>query len=160
MNQEFSFNGQRDGEKVVEVAKNHAFVLLWPGLKAIFFALLGIATILNFQSQFSGVVLVIMVLIAIGIFGRAFYDYSQSMFLITNQRVMNVEQRGFFSRKITETDHEKIQDVSSQTKGLFKMMLKFGDLVIRTAGSSKGEEIIIKNIPNPYEYQQVIAKMR
>jgi hypothetical protein len=39
------------------------------------------------------------------------------------------------------------------------MMLKFGDLVIRTAGASKGEELVVHNIANPYEVQQAIARL-
>lgn len=144
----------------MEVVKNHPFILFWPGLKAVFFILLGVATLIYIPGQLSGIVLVICAIIALGIMARVIYDYSQSMLLITSQRVLYVDQKGFFARKITETDLNKIQDVSSQTKGLFKVMLKFGDLVIRTAGASKGEEIVVKNIPNPYEYQQIIAKIR
>jgi uncharacterized membrane protein YdbT with pleckstrin-like domain len=158
--EELSFNGQRKGEKIEEVIKNHPFVLLWPGIKMIFFFLLGTATMIYFPSQYAGMVLVICVLIGLGIFMRRFYDYSQSVFLITNQRLINVFQDGFLKRKITETDLNKVQDASSSTSGLFKTMLKFGDLTLRTAGASKGEEIIVKNIPHPYEVQQRIANIK
>jgi hypothetical protein len=40
------------------------------------------------------------------------------------------------------------------------MFLKYGDLVIRTAGTSQGGEITVKNIPNPYDIQQVIARVK
>lgn len=157
---EFTFNGQREHEKVLEVVKNHPFVLFWPGLKAIFFLILGIATVLYISSQITGFVLVICALIAIGIFSRHYYDYSQSMFLITNQRIINVFQDGFWKRKIIETEISKIQDASSKTSGVFRVVLKFGDLIIRTAGTSEGGEIIVRNIPNPYSVQQRIANIK
>jgi uncharacterized membrane protein YdbT with pleckstrin-like domain len=157
---EFSFNGQREGEEVKMVVKNHPFVLLWPGLKAIFFIILGVATIIYIKNAFAGVVLLVCALIGVGIFSRAMYDFVQSVFLITTQRLINVHQEGFLKRKITETDLDKVQDASSETKGLFKMILKFGDLSIRTAGATAGTEIMVKNIPNPYEVQQRIAKLK
>jgi len=102
----------------------------------------------------------VCVLVAFGIFFRAFYDYNQSVFVLTNQRVINVGQDGFWKRKITETDLEKIQDVASETSGIWRTMFKFGDLVIRTAGAGQGSEIIVKNIANPYEVQQEIVKIK
>lgn len=160
MNSNFTFNGQRDGEKVVFIVKNHPFVLFFPGLKAILALLIGIAAMLFWSSGYSGLILLVCVLVAFSIFFRAFYDYSQSVFVITNQRIINVDQNGFWKRKITETDLDKIQDASSETSGILRTMIKFGDLIIRTAGVSQGSEIVVKNIANPYEVQQEIAKIR
>lgn len=157
---EFSFHGQRAGEKVHFVIKNHPFVLFFPGLKAILLLVIGIGAILFWSSGYSGVILLVCALVAFGIFFRVFYNYSQSMFVITNQRIINVGQDGFWRRKITETELEKIQDVASETSGLLRTMLKFGDLIIRTAGVSQGSEIIVKNIANPYEVQQEIARIK
>lgn len=159
MEHEYTFNGQRPNEKVLDMVKNHVFVLFWPGLKAIFFIAIGAAAFIFWSNQFSGIILIIFLLVAFGIFSRSYYTYSQSVFLVTNQRVLNVEQKGFWKRKITETEIDKIQDVSSSVSGLFKIMLKFGNLVIRTAGASEGTEIRVKNISSPYEVQQEIAKL-
>jgi len=158
---EFSFNGQRENEKVVEVVKNHSFVLFWPGLQAVFACAIGAGIMIFFSgSQISGVLLLIFIVIGIGIIGRAYYNYAQSVLIATNQRLLYVHQDGFWKRTITETDLNKIQDVSSETKGFLKSMLKFGNLIIRTAGATAGTEIIVNDIPNPYEVQQRIAKMR
>lgn len=142
------------------VVKNHPFVLLWPGLKSIFFIILGVATIIFIDNMLSGIVLLVCAVVGLSIFSRAMYNFSQSVFLITTERLINVHQDGFFKRKITETEIDKVQDASSETKGLFKMMLKFGDLIIRTAGATAGTEIMVENIPNPYEVQQRIAKLK
>lgn len=99
-------------------------------------------------------------MISFAIFFRAFYDYNQSMFVITNQRIINVGQKGFWKRKITETDLDKIQDVASETSGIWRTMFKYGNLIIRTAGASSGTEIVVENIANPYEVQQEIAKIK
>lgn len=152
---DYSFNGQRKGEDVKLIVKNHPFILFWPGLKAIFFFALGISSFFYLGGHATfGLILVLCILIGFALGARSFYDYSQSVFIITNQRIIYVDQNGFFKRKIVETELSKIQDVASSTAGFFKMLLKFGDLVIRTAGASKGEEIVVKDIPNPYEVQK------
>ena len=160
MSKEFSFHGQRAGEKVTSVIKNHPIILFLPGLKTILVLLLGISAMLFWSSSYSGLFLLICTVISFAIFFRAFYDYTQSMLVITNQRVINVGQNGFWKRKITETDFEKIQDVASETSGIWRTMFKYGNLIIRTAGASQGTEIVVENIANPYEVQQEIAKIR
>ena len=140
--------------------KNHPIILFLPGLKTILVLLLGISAMLFWSSSYSGLFLLICTVISFAIFFRAFYDYNQSMLVITNQRVINVGQNGFWKRKITETDFEKIQDVASETSGIWRTMFKYGNLIIRTAGASQGTEIVVENIANPYEVQQEIAKIR
>lgn len=160
MEHTYSFSGQRSGEKVVEVIKNHPFVLFFPGLKSVVFLVAGVAIYLLWPSQYSGMVLLIFILIAFAIFFRVFFNYSQSIFLITNQRVINVDQKGFWKRNIIETEHEKITAVSTDTSGFIKTMLKYGDLIIRVSGAGNDQALHIKNIPSPYEIQQKIAGMK
>lgn len=46
MSKEFSFHGQRAGEEVTSVVKNHPIILFFPGLKTIIVLLLGISAML------------------------------------------------------------------------------------------------------------------
>jgi len=157
---EFTFKGQRSDEEIEEIVKNHPFVMFWPGFKVV--VLLAIPTLILIffgASTLFSLATFICVLVAAAIFSKAFFEYSSSVFIVTNQRVMNLEQDGFFKRKITETGLEKIQDVASDMNGMIKTSLNFGDLIVRTAGVTKGEEIVAKNISNPYDLQQKITKL-
>jgi len=159
MSKEFTFNGQRPDEAVEEIIKNHPFVLFLPGLKAILLLAIPTATLIFFgASLVFTLTTLICVPLALGVFSRAYYIYSVSVLLITNQRVLHLDQRNFFKKRIVETNLDKIQDVSSDMEGPIKTALGFGNLEIRTAGASSGTEIIIKNIPNPYQAQQEITK--
>lgn len=160
MKAEFTFHGQRPGEKVLMVVKNHPFLLFWPGLKAIFWAGLGVSTFVYINSPYAGLAMVILILISLSGFARSYYTYSQSVFLITNQRIMNVTQEGFVKRKIIEAEIDRITAVASDTSGLFKMLLKYGDMSIRVSGGGSEQALQIKNIPTPYEVQQKIASIR
>lgn len=159
MSKEFTFNGQRPDETVEEIIKNHPLVLFWPGIKTIITLLIPAAALIFWGASLPfTITTLICVPLALGVFSRAFYIYSTSVLLITSERVLYLDQKNFFIRKIVETNLDKIQDVSSDTSGMLKTAFNYGDLIIRTAGASKGTEIIIKNIPNPYQAQQEITK--
>lgn len=154
---EYSFNGQREGEKIKLLIRNHPFILVWPSIQALFFFALGIFSFIRLGVRpTSGLVLVICILIGVSLASRSFYNFFQSVLILTDQRLIYVNQLGFLTRKIIETEIDKIQDVSSHISGLMKMIFHFGNLVVRTAGASKGEEIVVKNIPDPYEVQKQI----
>lgn len=157
---EFTFHGQRKGEQVKMLVKNHPFILLWPGVKCVFAITVGIAIFLFWDNWNAGPIGLIFLLIAILFVARRIYNFTQSVFIVTNHRVINVEQNGYLHRKITETELHQIQDITSQMDGITRVLLKYGNLVIRTAGVSAGSEIVVTNIPQPYDVQQKITMIR
>lgn len=156
---EFTFDGQRASESVEEVVKNHPFILLWPGLKAICALIVPVAVLLFWGASTAfALTAFIAVLVAFVFFGTAYYEFAASVLILTNQRIIYLDQKGFFKRKIIETNLDKIQDVTSRTDGMIRTSLDFGDVVIRTAGAGVGSEIVVKNIAHPYQVQQAISK--
>lgn len=157
MNEEYSFNGQRTDEKVLEVVLSHPYVLYPASLRSVILFTVALAVVLFFPSWY----LLAIVFFLIGIFflTRAIYCYRESLFIITDQRLFIINQTGFFRRKITEIDLYKILDITSQTDSFAKTILKFGDLLVRTAGAREDGGLIIKNIPDPYSVEQRIANL-
>lgn len=159
MSKEFSFSGQRPDETVEEMIKNHPFILFCPGLKAVFLISIPSFVLIFFGASTAFTITTFVCLpLALGIFSKAYYLYAASVLLITNQRVIYLDQKNFFQRKIVETNLDKIQDVASDTNGAIKTALGYGNLIIRTAGASQGTEIVVQNIPNPYQAQQEITR--
>jgi len=76
-----------------------------------------------------------------------FIDYYLDMWVVTNDRIVDIEQHGLFNRVITELDLFRIQDVTANVSGVFGTLFRFGDLVITTA--SANTHIVFKNIPRP-----------
>ncbi|HOX41022.1 MAG TPA: PH domain-containing protein [bacterium] len=155
---DFTFNGQRKDEDVLEVVQNHPYVIYPACFRTMLLAVVAIGIFLFAPSSIYFLAVIIL-LFAFVFFSQRFYSYKESIFLITNTRVFNIEQKGFFKRKITEVEVDRIQDISSDTAGMFRTMLKYGDLIVRTAGASQGTEMIVHNIPNPYYYQQVVTRL-
>lgn len=77
--------------------------------------------------------------------------------VITDQRFVENEQRGFFSKTVTELLYRDILEISYTKEGLSASLYNFGDIKIRTAAEN---ELVFEKIPNPAEVVEVINKIR
>lgn len=153
----FTFRGQRPDEKVRLVVRRHPIVFFWPLFQStIALAFIILALIFWGLGNIFYVVTTVLILIIFSLIFKISFIYSNSFCLVTNQRVINVDQRGFFNRVITETDYAKIQEVTNSTAGMIGTTFNIGEINILTAG--KDSQLTIKNIPDPYNIQQEITK--
>lgn len=74
-------------------------------------------------------------------------DYYLDVWILTDKRLIDVEQRGLFHRKVSSLDLRNIQDIKIETKGLIATFLKFGDIHVQTAGADR--EFVIREAYNP-----------
>jgi len=74
-------------------------------------------------------------------------DYYLDVWIITDRRVVNIEQKGLFLRHISELRYHKIQDVTTEVTGLIPTLLDYGDVYIQTAGTQP--RFLFHNIPKP-----------
>lgn len=67
--------------------------------------------------------------------------------IITNKRIISMEQIGIFQREFSETSFEHVQDIKSRMKGIANAVFQFGCLEIQTAA----EKILfeITDVPKP-----------
>lgn len=72
-------------------------------------------------------------------------DYYLDMWIVTEKRVINIDQQGLFSREISEVPMASIQDVTIHVIGLIETLLGFGTVRIQTAGE---REFTIDDIPH------------
>jgi uncharacterized membrane protein YdbT with pleckstrin-like domain len=87
----------------------------------------------------------------------AFLDYYLDFWVVTNDRLLNIEQEGTFSRTVSELDLYKIQDATSEVKGILPSLFGYGDIHIQTAGETQRFEL--KQIPNPHGVRKMIMDM-
>lgn len=87
----------------------------------------------------------------------AFLDYYLDFWVVTNDRLMNVEQQGAFARTISELDLYKIQDATSEVKGILATLFGYGTIYVETAAEK--ERFELKQIPNPNEVRKLIMDM-
>ena len=85
----------------------------------------------------------------------AWMDIYLDMWVITNERIIDVEQQGLFRRQVAEIPIKHVQDVTIEIKGVVETFLKFGTIRIQTAGE---REFRIDYAPNLYEAKDLILK--
>ena len=85
------------------------------------------------------------------------YVWWKNAFLITNQRLINNEQDGLFSRTVTEVVYEDVFEIAFKQNGMSAIALNYGTLVIRTPSES---QIILETIPNPEKVVELINKVK
>ncbi len=152
--EDYHFYGQRSNEKVMDVKRQHIIILL-PIFVIVFVSFiipyfmlrLHLPSVTYFVGGYA--------LVAFLFFYHSWYGYQHSLTILSSERIVNVFQRGFFQAKITEAELSRIQDVSSDIKGVLPTMFGYGDVTIRTASESI---LTIKNIGSPYDFQQAIVR--
>lgn len=161
--------GQMPGEKVIKVVRRDMFILF---KKIAVFVLLAILPLLFFYfiiasqsrllyGEISYPVIVLgtsaYYLFAWLFFFFAFIDYYLDVWIITSERIIDIEQRGFFSRVISEQKLFRIQDVTSEVHGFWPTVLRYGDVHIQTAGS-KGR-FKFSEVPLPDRVRDTVIRL-
>ena len=80
--------------------------------------------------------------------------YSLNTVVVTNKRVMENQQRGFFKYTLNELERDKIQDISIKIEGVFASFLDYGDIEIQTAGAQN--KFYFKKLPQPQKIKEII----
>ncbi len=97
-------------------------------------------------------------LLSIIVFFYAFFiDFYLDELIITNDRLIDMEQNGLLARTIAETDLYLIQDVTSEMKGLFSSIFKYGRVSIQTAGPIP--KFVVVDVPDPHGLRQLLLDL-
>jgi hypothetical protein len=96
-----------------------------------------------------------LTVLAIQLYG--FVSYYLDVYIVTDRRIVDIDQNGFFKREIAELHLHQVQDVSANVTGIFGTLLHFGDVSIQTAGER--ENFIFRSIPHPYEVAKQIINL-
>ncbi|MFC1687816.1 PH domain-containing protein [Patescibacteria group bacterium] len=149
----------KEDEKLVRVVRRYWITLFGPILvSAIFIIAPFFFLVPLFRFGIIGVAGFVS-LILIGIFSafRATYIYSLNAFLISDRRIIDIDQHGIFHKTISESPYHNIQDVSVRVKGIGQTLFHFGSVMIQTAGTTANLEL--HNVKNPEVVQEVIGRL-
>ena len=169
-----------EGEKIIMVARKHWFILLIETVFLIFLVFLPLViwliiksfsiseyvTIAGNTSFLFGMFTSVWLLFVWISFFVIWTDYYLDILIVTNKHLIDVEQKGLFSREVSTLRMERIQDITAEVHGFIPTLLNFGNLNIQTAGMQR--EFTVKGIPNPYktkdkirnQYEEIINRTR
>lgn len=165
----FHFDGQKVDEQILLVLHRHWFDILCQ-----FFLVIGMLILLigsfvclplvfpnllnsNSRNLFLFLENLFLILIWVVTF-LIWIDYYFDIWIVTNQRIVNIEQKALFSRSISELELEKVQDISTDVHGVIPTFLNFGNLLVQTAAEK--EKFLFHNIPNPYSVKDLIMNLQ
>lgn len=159
------------GEHVVLEARKHWFIfflqLLPYAILAVFpFALPKLlpfapplapyAAMLDYHTPVMRVALGIWLLTAWTLAWSAFTRYFLNLWVLTNQRIVDIKQRGYFSRQVSSLFLNRVQDVTSDVQGILSSLLGIGKITVQSAGAV--DEFHMYGIPRPEQMRDVILK--
>lgn len=87
----------------------------------------------------------------------AFIDYYYDIMVVTDRRLVDIDQNNLFSRPISELSLEQIEDVTSITEGYLSSLFDYGTIHVQTAGSQNNFEY--QHIRHPREVAGVILDL-
>lgn len=160
---------QERGEKVVLFLRRHwlelVSLVLYVGILSLapiilYFALglFGIDLINHpFLAPATAVLISVYIFVVLLIAMTMFTDYYLDTWIVTNERIINIEQHGLFRRIISTLHLNQVQDVSASTHGFFATFLSFGDVNVQTAGTR--QLFHFKAIDNPEDVKATIIKL-
>lgn len=83
-------------------------------------------------------------------------DYYLDCWIVTNERTIHTKLRGLFNRISSSVNHDRIQDITIDIRGILPTILNYGNLSIQTAGEFR--QFVFEQIPDPYKTRDIIFK--
>ncbi|HUW24600.1 MAG TPA: hypothetical protein VMW04_03125 [Patescibacteria group bacterium] len=157
------FETQEPEEEILMILRAHWVTnILWFLLATIlFFApfLLRFFPLLDsfpvrFQLMF---VVVWYMVLAMYVFER-FLSWFFNLTLITDERIIDVDFLNLTTKKVSDADIDKIQDVSFTNAGAVGAIFNYGDVLVQTAAEIV--EFIFEKVPNPAGVANVLQRLR
>lgn len=161
----YTFEGKREHEEVEIFLYSHWIIIV---LKTVFYILLGIvpvAPILIFsqvllERGMAGFAVFFLVAYYMILWSMYFYEvmiYLLDTWIVTNERVLDIIQKSFFFRTVSELDLTRVQDISVRTSGFIQTVFDFGDVEIQSAGAMN--KFRFRQVAHPNMVKDRIAKL-
>ena len=163
------FPGQHEGERVEFLIRKHWIIDAKVTIITVFFYVVPAMILLSliiaywpdFFENYMGLIILIF-LIYLLYTGLALYikwlNEELDLMIVTNLRIINLEQVSFMTRTVSEANLTQIQDVKGIQKGVLSNTLHYGDLEIDTASHKR--VFFIEDISNPFDTARKLLAIR
>lgn len=128
------FDGQREGEEVQFVFRRHFLTAKSGVIFLILMNMIGVGLTLLWPNNMM-IFETFLALILVGVLGFL-YSYMLwyfSIYIVTNQRIRQISQRGLFKKSVVDLGLDKIQSISYGVSGIRAGLMGYGTIVIQTA---------------------------
>lgn len=144
-------------EAVVAVIRKHWITLIIP----LVFSIIVVGVLIGFvdfffSSSIGAAAWSIIVLITVFYGTYHWVIHYFDSFIITDMRIIDIDQTGLFKRTVSETTFDKVQDVTYTIAGLFATAMDYGTVSVQTAGAEN--KIELDHVPHPKKVHEVILE--
>ena len=150
------FDDQLDGEELLYVFKKHPIVMRKGLIYAMLAILAGVIPSLIkpeysylFGGLFGGFVLSGIIFLPYWI------SYNFSVYIVTDQRLIQLTQKGFFNKSVVDIGLNQIQMVNYEVSGLEETLLGFGTMTIQTFVG----DLVIHDVHHPAKTQKKLLSI-
>lgn len=160
---------QLPGEQVIMIIRKDGFILFMKVMQyfLVFILPLGLLFLIYYNNpgvftndlSFSFVVVgaSIYYLFTWLMFFMVFLDFYLDIWIVTSDRILNIEHEGFFSRTVSEVRIDNVQDVTSDVQGIMPTIFNFGSVKIQTA--AEVERFHFDEVPDPEGIRNAIIRL-
>lgn len=154
---------QDKNEKIVLVLRQHLVTQVKDAI-----VLFGIIFLLPALLKFSGFLSVLptnfanafdvfWLALSFGMIFKGFLMWFFNVYIITDERVIDVDFTSMIHRNISSAKIENIEDVTAQTTGPVASIFDYGTILIQTAGEKT--EFEFENVPQPAKITKLINEL-
>lgn len=155
MSNYFTQNLQED-EIVVKMIRKHPIGSLKWFIIGLVLIIIPFALIKYLLASGWGTLLfVALIIIALLYAFLAFLRWYFDSVIITDRRVINIDQKGIFQREVREVAYDKIGDVGYSVKGFLATSLNFGSITLTLAD----EKIKLEKLPRPGQLAETLKNL-
>ncbi len=157
------FETQEPEEEILMILRAHwitnvswvltAILLLFSPVVLRFFPLLS-----SFPFRYQLMFVIIWYLVLLMYVFEKFLSWFFNLSIITDERIIDVDFINLTTKKVSDADIDKIQDVSYTNSGAFGAIFNYGNVMVQTA--AEVSEFSFEKIPNPGKVADVLQHLR
>jgi membrane protein YdbS with pleckstrin-like domain len=156
------FETQDDEEAVVLFLRQHPIVNIPWVILAVFMLTLPSVFIFfppyaNLPANFQFIVTLGWYMFVFGYSLAKFMGWFFNIYILTDERIVDVDFQNIFFRKISTAKIEEIQDVNIQSSGSFQTFFGYGSVFVQTAAEVSQFEFL--SVPNPDRVGKIISQL-
>lgn len=153
------FETEDKEEQIILLLRQHPIInIKWIFITLVLLTgptLLGIFGVFAFLPMgYSLVISMVWYLVTFAYGLEGFLNWYFNVYFVTNERVIDVDFYNLISKRVSDAEIEKIQDVSYATNGVLGTILNFGDVFVQTA--SEVSEFKFESVPSPEKVIKIL----
>lgn len=96
-------------------------------------------------------------LFTLAVFLATWIDFYLDATIITQKRLVDVQQHGLFNHRVSEQSLLRVQDVSVRVRGPLQTFFQYGTVYVETAGEAPNFDM--HNLPHPHQVANIILEL-